>query len=143
MLTEPQLRFLRAGRVGHLATASAGAAPHIVPVCYAPYPASVYITIDAKPKRKEPAGLKRVRNLLENPRAAFSVDHYDDDWSRLGFVLVHGRGDVLREGTEHDDAQSALKMRYPQLVPMDIAPLPVIAIRIERVTAWGRLDAIP
>jgi len=35
MLTERQRRFLDHGRVGHLATADAKGAPHLIPVCYA------------------------------------------------------------------------------------------------------------
>ena len=40
-------------------------------------------------------------------------------------------------GTEHDDAQRLLRAKYPQYRAMDLAPLPVIAIRIERVTSWS------
>ena len=43
-------------------------------------------------------------------------------------------------GTEHDDAQALLRSRYPQLAAMQIAHLPVIALRIERVTSWGNLS---
>jgi nitroimidazol reductase NimA-like FMN-containing flavoprotein (pyridoxamine 5'-phosphate oxidase superfamily) len=53
--------FLDARRVGHLATADAGAAPHVVPVCFACTDTTLYITIDAKPKGST-AGLKRLRS---------------------------------------------------------------------------------
>ncbi|MGI9333428.1 MAG: TIGR03668 family PPOX class F420-dependent oxidoreductase [Gammaproteobacteria bacterium] len=139
MLTEPELRFLHARRVGHLATAAADGSPHVVPVCYAAREKDAYITIDEKPKHENVWRLKRLRNISENPRVALTVDRYDEDWSRLGFVLIAGRADILHDGTEHDEAQSRLRERYPQLLAMHIEPLPVIAIRIERVTAWGRL----
>ena len=38
-----------------------------------------------------------------------------------------------------EDAQALLRARYPQLAPMQIADLPVIAIRITRATSWGHL----
>ena len=50
MLNEDQRRFLESRRVAHLATADAGATPHVVPVCFALHENAVYVTIDQKPK---------------------------------------------------------------------------------------------
>ncbi len=140
MLTEPQRRFLNGRRFGHLATADARAAPHVVPVCFAVGDAALYITIDQKPKG-DPRTLKRLRNIADNPAAAFVADHYDEDWSRLGWVMIRGRAEILEAGAEHDDAQQLLRTRYRQYQTMAIDDLPVIAIRIERVTGWGTLSA--
>jgi PPOX class probable F420-dependent enzyme len=138
MLTERQRSFLDAGRVGHLATADAGGAPHLVPVCYAVTGDSVYITVDEKPKRRD-RPLKRVRNILENPLVAFVVDRWDEDWTRLGWVMLRGRAEILEDGAEHDNAQAALRERYPQYRAMNLAGLPVIALRIARAASWGAL----
>jgi hypothetical protein len=54
--------------------------------------------------------------------------------------MLRGRAEILPGGNEHDRAQDRLRARYPQYRSMDIAPLPVIAMRIERVLSWGRLD---
>jgi PPOX class probable F420-dependent enzyme len=140
MLTEEQRRFLDAQRVARLATADAAGRPHVVPVCYALCGTTVYFTIDEKPKRTPGARLKRLANLRENPVAALVADRYHEDWSRLGWVMVQGRAEVLESGPEHDAAQATLRARYPQLVAMRIDALPVIAIRIERAASWGRLD---
>jgi PPOX class probable F420-dependent enzyme len=137
-ITDSWRAFLAARRVGHLATADANGVPHVVPVCFAVAADSAYITVDEKPKR--PGPLKRVRNILENPAVALVVDRYDEDWSRLGWVMLRGRGEILASGAEHDRAQALLIARYPQLRAMDIAALPVIAIRIERASGWGNLD---
>jgi PPOX class probable F420-dependent enzyme len=141
-LTEPQIRFLDASRVGHLATADTGGMPHLIPVCYAVAARAdgptLYITIDEKPKRRD-IPLKRVRNILENPRVAFVVDRWDEDWSRLGWVMLRGRAEILYDGAEHDEAQALLPARYPQYRSMNLAELPVIALRIVRVTSWGNL----
>jgi PPOX class probable F420-dependent enzyme len=138
-LTERQRRFLEEGRVGHLATADAGGMPHLIPVCYAVAGAHLYITVDEKPKRRD-IPLKRVRNIRENPQAAFVVDRWDEDWRRLGWVMLRGHAEILESGPEHDRAQALLCERYPQLRAMHIADLPVIALRIARATDWGDIS---
>src|SRR3954466_14812085 len=140
MLTETQRRFLETGRVGRLATADKSGAPHVIPVCYAVSENTLYITIDEKPKRRD-LPLKRVRNLLDNPSAAFVYDRYHEDWSRLGWVMLRGLAEILYDGPEHDRAQQLLRERYPQYRAMTLAQLPVIALRIERATSWGNLTA--
>jgi PPOX class probable F420-dependent enzyme len=137
-LSENQRHFLAVQKVGHFATADRDAAPHVVPVCFAVAGATLYITIDDKPKRTD-RPLKRVRNIIENPAVAIVVDRYDEDWTRLAWVMLRGRADILTEGAEHRDAQALLRSRYPQLRAMRIESYPVIAVRIERVTAWGDL----
>ena len=140
MLSDRETRFLAHRRIAHLATADRRAVPHVVPVCFALHDSTLYITIDAKPKRAPGAVLKRVQNILENPAVAVVVDRYDEDWTRLGWVLLRGQAKILAAGTEHDHAQALLRSRYPQLAAMQIAHLPVIALRIARVTSWGNLS---
>jgi PPOX class probable F420-dependent enzyme len=131
--------FLDGCRVGHLATADAQGEPHVVPVCFACTETTLYITIDTKPKVSV-AGLKRLRNIAANPQVAFIADHYAEDWSRLGWVMLRGPAEVLSAGAEHDDAQALLRGRYPQYRAMPIETLPVIALRVARVTTWGNLS---
>jgi PPOX class probable F420-dependent enzyme len=140
MLSDGQRRFLAQQRVAHLATADRRAVPHVVPVCFAVAGGTLYITIDEKPKRRPATALKRLKNIAENPAVAVIVDRYDEDWARLGWVMLRGRAEILREGQEHQDAQDLLRARYPQLAAMQIATYPVIAVRIERTTSWGDLS---
>jgi PPOX class probable F420-dependent enzyme len=140
MLSKDELRFLADRRIAHLATADRGAIPHVVPVCFALAVGTLYITIDEKPKRQSGNMLKRLRNIAENPAAAIIADRYDEDWARLGWVMLRGRAEILAEGAEHDDAQVLLRLRYPQLNAMRIAQHPVIAIRIEQTASWGNLS---
>lgn len=142
-LLEPERRFLASLRVAHLATADAEAMPHVVPVCFVVCADTVYITIDAKPKRRAPNELKRIRNIMANPRVAIVADRYDEDWTQLGWVMLQGRAEILSEGREHDEAQALLCSRYPQLQTMRIAGCPVIAVRIERARSWGHLSVQP
>jgi PPOX class probable F420-dependent enzyme len=139
MLSEHQARFLASCRVGHLATADARATPHLVPVCFVVSGGALYITIDQKPKG-DVRTLKRLRNITENPVAAFVADRWDEDWTRLGWVMLRGPAEILTDGTRHDRAQELLRSRYPQYQGMELAGLPVIAIRIDRVTSWGDLS---
>ena len=128
--------FLEGRRVAHLATADAAGMPNCGPVCFALAGDTVYMTIDRKPKSGRP--LKRLRNIAENPNVTLTADYYDDeDWSRLRWVMVRGRAEILEDGAEHDEAQALLRAKYPQYRAMDLAPLPVIAIRIQRATSWS------
>ncbi len=140
MLSEPQALFLASRRVGHLATADARAAPHVVPVCFAVAGDTLYVTVDEKPK-SDPRGLRRLRNIAANPAAAFVADRWDEDWTRLGWIMLRGRAEILNGGAEHDAAQALLRLRYPQYRDMNLAGLPVIALRIERAASWGDLSA--
>jgi PPOX class probable F420-dependent enzyme len=140
MLAAHDRLFLASRRIGHLATADAQAVPHVVPVCFGLSDATLYITIDEKPKQAAGRLLKRLRNIAENPAVAVTVDRYDEDWSKLGWVMLRGRAEILTEGAEHSDAQALLRARYPQLRAMWIAQHPVIAVRIERTTSWGNLS---
>ncbi|HEY4044633.1 MAG TPA: TIGR03668 family PPOX class F420-dependent oxidoreductase [Rhodopila sp.] len=139
MLTDAQRRFLDLIRVAHLATAGRDGAPHLVPVCFCVDQDALYITVDEKPKRAD-IPLKRIRNIQENPTVAVTVDRWDEDWTRLAWVLLRGPADILAAGDEHDRAQELLRQRYAQYRGMNLAPLPVIALRIRRVLSWGALD---
>jgi len=138
LITAAQRQFLNAGRVAHLATADAHAVPHVVPVCYALLNETIYITIDEKPKRRD-RQMKRLRNITENPAVAVTVDRWDEDWSRLAWVMLHGHAEILEHGREHDAAQDTLREKYPQYRAMNLTELPVIAIHVQRVLGWGDL----
>jgi PPOX class probable F420-dependent enzyme len=131
-------RFLLRQRVGHLATAAADAVPHVVPFCFALDGDDLYFVIDAKPKREHGAALKRMRNIAANPRVAVVVDEYDDDWSRLAYVLLHGEAAVVDGEAERAAALRLLRARYPQYVTMDLEgeAHPVVRVRVERVHHW-------
>lgn len=139
-LPERERRFVESRRVGRLATAGRDAAPHVVPVCFVLSGDTLYVTIDEKPKRLPGARLKRLRNIAENPAAAIVFDRYDEDWTRLGWVMLRGRAEILATGAEHDAAQALLRSRYPQLAHMRIGDQPVIALRVARCASWGDLS---
>ena len=135
MLTQEARDFLLSRRVAHLATADAQGVPHVVPVCFALEADTAYVTIDGKPKSGRT--LRRLANLSVNPACCLVADRYDEDWARLGWVMLHGRADILDGGAEHDAAQGLLRGRYPQYRAMALGALPVIALRIHRASHWG------
>ena len=141
-LTSEQTAFLVRQRVARLATADASGEPHVVPVCFAYTPGAIYIALDEKPKDVAPTRLKRVRNILENPKVALTADRYTEDWSLLAFVMVRGRAELIEPKTdEHSAAVRLLRGKYHQYENMSIEENPIIAIRPEKVTSWGALGA--
>lgn len=125
-------------RVARLATVDATGYPHLVPVCYATDGRAYYSAIDAKPKRTPPERLRRVRNIGSNPRVALLIDHYEEDWRQLRYVMVQGRAEVLREGPEWKAARKLLEAKYPQYRAMPLSDTGLmIKITPERVVGWS------
>ena len=94
-LPEPVAGFISAGRVGRLGTADAAGDPLVVPFCYAWDGEALFSAIDAKPKRAAAGELRRVRNIRANPKVSVVIDEYDEDWSRLRWVIIQGRAEIL------------------------------------------------
>jgi len=137
--TEDTRRFLEAHRVGHLATTGADGAPHVVPVCYALDDDALYFVADAKPKRRPARALQRLANLRANPRAALVVDDWDEDWTRLAWVLVRGPAAFVEGDALHAAALARLRARYPQYRAMsldDRVAHPIVRIAPASVTTW-------
>ena len=139
LFTPEQVRFLASRRVGRLATATADGRPHVVPVCYAFDGALLYTPIDEKPKRVGAGELRRIRNLRENPQVSLVVDDYDEDWSKLAFVIVRGRAEIVERGDERSEALGLLREKYPQYRAMALEERPLLVIEPESVAAWGRV----
>ena len=111
--------------------------PHAVPVCFAILDDALYSVVDAKPK-SNPLSLKRLRNVAENPRAAVVIDHYEDDWSRLAYVMLRGDALVVDDAREYARALEALRAKYQQYRSMDFEPAsnPMLRITIRKVVYW-------
>ena len=131
-------RLAEEARVARLATVDDSGAPHLVPVCYATDGHAYYSPIDQKPKRTPPGGLRRLRNIRANPRVALLIDHYEEDWRRLRWVMVQGRAQLLEAGAEWMQARDLLEAKYPQYRLMRIGETaPMIKIVPERVLDWS------
>ena len=141
ILDDAPAAFLDSRRIAYLATASAAGVPHVVPICFARIGDRLYVALDEKPKRRAPLRLRRVRNILENPRVAVVADDYDEDWSKLRFLLMSGSAHIVTAGEEHTAAVAALRARYPQYRHMALEERPLIAVEVERASAWGTSPA--
>jgi len=137
--------FLARHRVARFATADAGGAPHVVPLCYALAGNHVYFVVDAKPKRRGGLALKRMRNIAENSAVALIVDDYAEDWTTLAYLLVRGRAEVVMDGRERRRALRALRARYPQYRSMvlDGPAHPVVRITADHVHSWQAAPTPP
>ena len=139
-LTDPAVReFIEVARIAHLATASGAGEPHNIPLCFWFDGARFYFVIDQKPKRRSGTAIKRMRNIAENSRVALVIDHYDEDWNRLAYVLVHGNAQIVEDEAEYARAIQYLRHKYAQYHAMELTQEKNPAIRIEplRVHAWG------
>ena len=130
---------LETARHGYLSTASADGEPHLQPVVFQVVADSVYIAIDEKPKTT--LRLRRLTNIESNPRFALLVDRYDDDWTRLWWILLRGPADVLWpsqwRGEEANKVIAALRAKYPQYESMGLEERPLLKLAPDRVTRWS------
>jgi PPOX class probable F420-dependent enzyme len=120
--------------VASLATIDPNGHPHLVPVCFALDGERLYSAVDRKPKTS--LRLARLDNIRAHPHVAVLVDHYEDDWSRLWWVLLRGKARVVEAGPEHDLALAVLSEKYAQY--RDSAPVDaVIVMTIDEWRGWS------
>ncbi|HKV55080.1 MAG TPA: TIGR03668 family PPOX class F420-dependent oxidoreductase [Candidatus Binataceae bacterium] len=132
--------FLRLARLGHLATSSQDGVPHNIPICFwFDDAAHIYFVIDEKPKRLTGTGLKRMRNIAENRRVALVIDHYEEDWACLAYVLIHGEAHIVDDSSEYMLALRSLRDKYPQyrVMMLSVERNPMVRIDAIRVHTWG------
>lgn len=108
--------------------------PHAVPVVFCVHEGDLYIPVDGKPKAS--SRLRRLRNIERNPAVALLIDEYSDDWSKLRWVRVDGRGEVV--ATEAS-VRAALESKYPQYEHIDVGS-EAIRVTVQRVRSWSADD---
>ena len=116
LLTSHWLAFLAEARFATLTTLGPHGAPDSVPICFIVAGGVLWSPLDEKPKRSsDPRTLRRVRDLVRDPRAAILVHRWDEDWSKLAFVELRVVGRLVDPGGEgHADAVAALRRKYAQ-----------------------------
>jgi PPOX class probable F420-dependent enzyme len=129
--------LLDTARVAHLATADQYARPHAVPIVFVLDGDRLYFPLDRKPKREDDwHALRRVRNIETNGRVSIVVDHYEEDWTKLAWVLLEGVATILESGSERDAAAAALAAKYAQYEGGGLVDRPVVRVAIERAVQW-------
>jgi PPOX class probable F420-dependent enzyme len=138
-MDEARMRQLVAtARVGRLATLAPGRRLHLVPICFALDGDVLYSAVDEKPKRSR--RLQRMENVRAHPEVAVLVDHYEEDWSRLWWVRLRGRGRVVEDGPGLEPAFRLLAEKYEQYQERP-PPGPVLAIVIDEWRGWSARDS--
>jgi PPOX class probable F420-dependent enzyme len=135
--TPAERAFIDSHRVARLATSDLHGAPHVIPIVYACVGDAVYFIVDDKPKRTH-SGLKRLRNIEQNPRVALLIDDYDEDWTSLAYLLIHGRAAVVADRADYALVLYALRERYAQyrLMPLAFDSHPMVRITREQGHLW-------
>ena len=152
ILSGAERRFVADARRAVLATMDPNGRPRLVPICHVLGTTDdrlgrprLYTPIDEKPKASpDPKALPRVRDLLVLPEAVVLVDRWAEDWTRLAWVRVYGRGEILEpephERDEHAAAVVALRAKYEQYAEHRLEARPIIRITIDAARSWGALD---
>jgi len=130
-------RLIRSARVAHLATADIRGQPHVIPISFVFDGKCFYSPIDEKTKRVAPHQLKRLKNIRENPRVSLVIDHYDENWRRLVYVLIRGRAKMSSKGARHAAALRLLRKKYRQYRRMQLEGRPIIIITAREFRSWG------
>jgi PPOX class probable F420-dependent enzyme len=133
---------LRQARVARLATLDTDGRSHLVPICFAYDGQVFYSALDLKPKRVPREQLARVRHIQAQPNVVLLIDHYEEDWEQLWYVMVRGMATLLSPTDAKEEVSRAHRMleaKYPQyqssLLPEDA---PIICIVPNRTTCWGK-----
>jgi PPOX class probable F420-dependent enzyme len=130
--------LLDTARVARLGLLDDEDSPRVLPVVFAVSGGALVTAVDHKPKQRPDQDPARVRWLRSRPRAALTVDHYEDDWSALEWVQAIGRVRVFA-ATEAPEAIDALRRRYRHY--RDRAPQgPVLELVPDRLLWWRAAD---
>ena len=134
-------KLRKEARVARLATVDAKGRPHIVPVCFAYDGKLFYTAVDQKPKRVPPERLARLQNIRAVPSVALLIDEYDDDWTRLWYILIRGKARLIAQSAheEHAWAIRKLKSEIPSVCPAcsRMTRRSSASLR-ERISVWGK-----
>jgi PPOX class probable F420-dependent enzyme len=126
--------LLESQPVGRLGVLDDEGAPRVLPVVFAVSGGALVTAVDHKPKRRAGYELARVKWVTASPRAALTVDRYDEDWSRLGWVQALGAVRVI-DAASAPEAIAALTARYSQYRERPPAG-PVLSLAPDRLLWW-------
>jgi PPOX class probable F420-dependent enzyme len=127
-------RKVAEARVARVGTLDERGSVHLVPVVYVLDGDTWYSPSDPGPRP-----VKRLRNVLADPRATVLIDDYDEVWSRVWWVRLRGQGRMVESEAEGERARRLLGEKYPQFAsaPATEAAGPVMAIDIQQWAGWS------
>lgn len=131
--------FIQRVRVARLATIDSEFKPHLVPVVFVFDGNHFFIPVDEKRKKTKPEKLRRIKNIQGNPNVALLIDEYNEDWSRLAFVMIQGTASVVKSRPQADiqlkQAVKELTTKYTQYQKIGTGEMCII-IKPEKVASW-------
>lgn len=131
--------FIQSVRVARLATIDSDFKPHLVPVVFVFDGNHFFIPVDEKRKKAKPEKLRRIRNIRGNSNVALLLDEYNEDWTRLAFVMIQGIASIEKSRPQADiQVQKALKqltIKYTQYQRVGTGEI-LIRIKPEKVVSW-------
>jgi PPOX class probable F420-dependent enzyme len=135
------VKLIKNARIGYLATASSNMQPYATPVVFVLQNENIYVPLDQKPKTVNILELKRVKNIQDNSKVSFLVHHYDEDWTKLWFVMITGNATLVN--TRSETLKAKLKTihnkflsKYSQYNEISVGNF-YIRIRIDRTAYWN------
>ena len=131
-LPERIASLLHAARRAVMTTLAVDGSPHSVPVVFARVGEEIVSPIDHKPKTGQV--LARVKNISRDDRVTLLIDHWDEEWERLCWLMVRGRATADPQAS--DELMRAVNERYPQYEP-DERHDALIRIRPTRLSWWA------
>jgi len=136
------LKLITNARIGHLTTASSNLQSYVTPVVFILYQNNIYVPLDDKPKTVSVKELRRVKNIEENPKVSFLVDHYEEDWRNLWFVMIIGYAMLVKpnrrtQGLRKEISKIHTKFlkKYSQYNKISVGNF-YIRIKIDKTTYW-------
>jgi PPOX class probable F420-dependent enzyme len=134
-------RILDRWPIARLALQGESGEPRQLPIVFARVDDALWSPVDGKPKRT--AELARLAFLARHPRVSLLLDEYDDDWTRLWWLEVRGRAEVVRAASEADPqiaaAAAALRAKYPQYAatPLFAGAPTLVRISMDGTRSWA------
>jgi len=137
-LNQKTMTLIKGAKVARLATVDQKSHPYVVPVVFVFHENSFFIPLDEKVKTVNARKLKRVKNIEKNPNVTLLIDKYQNDWSKLFFLMVHGRA-IITDGKNSklmDKVHKLLILKYPQYKKIGVGNS-CIKINPTKVTYWN------
>ena len=104
---------VRSARHGVFGTLHPERGVDLVPVVYAvTADRKVFLPVDTV-KTKRTTRLRRLANIELDDRCTLVVENYDDEWSKLWWVRIHGTAEYI-DGTDLDQFRPLLAAKYRQ-----------------------------
>jgi PPOX class probable F420-dependent enzyme len=142
VINDPYIKMIiDKARVARLATVDSECKPHLIPVVFVFDNHCYFIPIDEKTKRSRPEKLKRAKNIQQNPNVTLLIDEYNEDWTKLYFIMIQGKASIVGKELEQNEmlllekAHKLLSDKYVQYQKIGIGEY-VIMIIPQKVITW-------